>query len=295
MEKRSMKLWAVSMTVVAAVGCGSDPTLNGDEPEMLVAGTAGAAGAAGTTAVAGSSGVALGTAGSGGHDAPDEVGVQECDPQKPIEGSHDAGSELPTATMDAGVVVMGSDEDAGVDPPDSFPMDHVPLPDASNPAPLAPRTPTSGEIIFTELMVDPTVLSDTLGEWIEIHNTTLHTIDLSGCVLSDDGRDRFVLGALLVAPSSYVVLGRSAMAATRVDVVYDGVTLTNTEDEVILTCNDALIDRVAYGPGFPRPAGRSMQLDPSVLDATDNDLAASWCASLEGGTPGQTNPPCAAL
>lgn len=68
-----------------------------------------------------------------------------------------------------------------------------------------------------------------------------------------------------------------------------------------------LIDRVEweFAAGWPREAARSLVLDPSAKDATDNDRLSSWCAASadgpawwtsgkhrERGTPGVANPGC---
>jgi len=283
MEKRWMKAWALSITLAAGIGCGAEPNLNGDEPEMLVAGTGASSGEGGQGNQAGQGG------GGGQGGAAGESSVELCDPQKDA----DAGWVAPDVeTMDAGGMLAERDEDAGVEAPEPPPTNQDPAADAGTVEVELARPQTAGDLIFTELLPDPTLLSDTLGEWIEIHNGSEHALDLTDCVLSDDGRDHYVFAELRVPANGYVVLGRSAMAAVHVDLVYDGVTLTNTEDELVLTCNDVMIDRVAYGAGFPRTAGRSMQLDPNVLNASDNDLAQSWCSGAESGTPGEANAVC---
>jgi hypothetical protein len=63
-----------------------------------------------------------------------------------------------------------------------------------------------------------------------------------------------------------------------------------------------IIDEVYYDGGsvFPDPTGSSMQLDPSFLDAFNNDTGSNWCESVDSygtvgdlGTPASSNPTCA--
>lgn len=290
METRWMKAWALSITLAVGTGCGSDPKPGSDEPDMLVAGTGGGP-------VAGDEGGHASVSGGGGQGgAAGESSVQFCDPLKEADAGWVA---LDVHAMDSGVVLPEPDEDAGVDGPAPTPTNQDPPQDppidAGTMDPDRVHSPqNSGDLVFTELMPDPTLLSDALGEWIEIHNSTEQALALTGCVLSDDSRDHYVFAELHVAANGYAVLGRSSMAAEQVDVVYDGVALTNTEDELVLTCDDVVIDRIAYGAGFPRTAGRTMQLDPNALNASDNDVAQNWCIGMGGGTPGHFNAACPA-
>ena len=74
--------------------------------------------------------------------------------------------------------------------------------------------PAVGELIITELMVDPLTVADELGEWVELTNVSDHTLDLGGCTIADDGRNGATIpaGTLLPAGAS-LVLSRSADAS----------------------------------------------------------------------------------
>ncbi|MEZ4265678.1 MAG: lamin tail domain-containing protein, partial [Myxococcota bacterium] len=167
--------------------------------------------------------------------------------------------------------------------------------------------PEIGSVVITELLRDPVAVSDALGEWVELRNVGSTTVDLWGCVFGDDGTEKHVIdpgGPLLLAPGDYLVLGESDAldlnGGVEVDYVYSGVTLTNTTaDEVVLSCAGDVIDRVAWAAtGWPKAAGKSMQLDPAALDAVSNDAAASWCNATstygkgDKGTPGSDNVSC---
>jgi hypothetical protein len=51
------------------------------------------------------------------------------------------------------------------------------------------RVPSIGEVIITELMIDPDAVADQQGEWVEIQNNTVHWLDLTGHRLADGGLD----------------------------------------------------------------------------------------------------------
>jgi hypothetical protein len=161
------------------------------------------------------------------------------------------------------------------------------------------RTPSApGELVITEIMSNPASQSDTEGEWFEFYNpSTIQSLDLGGCTL-DDGSStvRTFPAAFVIAPQHYAVVARSAAVALAADLVIS-FSLGNETDSLALRCGGTEIDRVAYGPDFPRVAGASMALDPALTDARSNDEAAAWCAAVrsygaELGSPGAQNPPC---
>jgi len=173
-----------------------------------------------------------------------------------------------------------------------------------------------GDIVITEIMNDPALVSDTVGEYFEIYNTTASPIDIVGWTLKDDGSDTYVIvsggasgtGTTIVPAGGYLVLGRSDNMATNggapVDYSYgeSGHTLGNSADEIVLL-NTSMVEiaRVNYDGGvtFPDAAGASISLDPSAWNETDNDNGANWCLSTTAygdgdlGTPGVVNSACA--
>jgi hypothetical protein len=155
---------------------------------------------------------------------------------------------------------------------------------------------TASEIVITELMSNPALVSDTDGEWIELHNPSATPLDLAGCALDDGGASKALAEALLVAPGAFITLARTEAAGFVPDRTLS-FSLGNEGDAIALVCEGVTIDRVAYGPGFPLAAGISMALDPAAFDAASNDDAAAWCPSprasyAEQGTPGMPNAPC---
>ena len=181
-------------------------------------------------------------------------------------------------------------------------------------SPFIGLSQTQGDLVITEIMNNPSPVSDATGEWFEIYNTTSTAIDINGWTLKDDGTNTHIIdssnGTTLVASGGYLVLGRSADSAVNggspVNYEYGegGHTLGNGSDEVVLlTPNDVEISRVDYDGGttYPDLNGQSMQLDPSSINETDNDLGSNWCASTSSygdgtgslGTPGVANDTCA--
>lgn len=68
-----------------------------------------------------------------------------------------------------------------------------------------------GDLVLTEIMVNPTRVGDTLGEWVEVYNPGAWDIDLSGWRLAgSDGNTVTVSGTLVVPAGGYTVLGVDA-------------------------------------------------------------------------------------
>ncbi len=169
-----------------------------------------------------------------------------------------------------------------------------------------------GDLVITEYMNDSDAVSDVVGEWFEIYNTTGSSIDLDGWTIRDDGSDSYTFsGTLLVPANSYFVLGRGPNDASNggvnLDFSYgDGVfTLGNGDDEIVLVSPTAVeIDRVNYGGGngFPDEGpGISLILNPTLtISSADNNDGSNWCFSSSSygdgdlGTPGAANDTCVA-
>jgi hypothetical protein len=168
-----------------------------------------------------------------------------------------------------------------------------------------------GDLVFSELNVNPEVVDDLYGEWVELYNTSGSTIDLAGYTFHDLDYDRFVLGSVVVPAGAYVVLCASADLGLNGGVSCDGtfvrteyggngaMALGNSGDEVVLSRPDgAVIDEVVYDGSWFTP-GVATGLDPDELDAANNDDETMWCdqssitgAATEPGTPGVPNDPC---
>lgn len=167
-------------------------------------------------------------------------------------------------------------------------------------------TPGPGEVIVTEIMQNPSALSDAMGEWFELHNPTTGPLTLGGCDIEGNISDGgFSLPAdLTIAAGAYLVLAVDTPGGPGFvpDLVWSGAAfgLNNTADMVRLICDGATVDEVAYDDGvtFPDPNGASMTLAPTAIDAGDNDVGDNWCEGSSDyfmgdfGTPGAANDDC---
>ncbi|MFO0751524.1 MAG: lamin tail domain-containing protein, partial [Myxococcota bacterium] len=133
----------------------------------------------------------------------------------------------------------------------------------------------AGDLVISEVMKNPNLAGDQ-SEWFELYNATDLALELDGCTVSDDGGDLWTApdADLFVPAGGYVVLGKSDVRADNggfvPDATYDGVTLANSADELVITCGGTVIDRLAWATDWPTGTGRAMSLDPSKLDAADN-------------------------
>jgi predicted extracellular nuclease len=157
-------------------------------------------------------------------------------------------------------------------------------------------------VIINEIMQNPSAVSDSSGEWFEVHNPTASPVDINGWTIKDNGTDSHVIsngGPLNVPAGGFVVLGRDAdfsgNGGVNVDYQYVGLFLANGDDELILLDTTlAEIDRVEWdgGPAFPDPNGASMSLVEPTLD---NNVGSNWCTAStpygagDLGTPGAAN------
>ena len=150
-------------------------------------------------------------------------------------------------------------------------------------------------LAITEIMPNPSAVSDSRGEWFEILNMDSIVIDLNGWTIMDQGNDtHLITTSIEIAPGQYIVLGRNGNEAENggyeADYIYSSFQLGNTEDQIIiLDADEKIVDDVSYGNSFPYSSGVSMYLKNA---AYDNNLDTSWVASFstygdgDMGTPG---------
>lgn len=168
----------------------------------------------------------------------------------------------------------------------------------------------AGDVMFSEMNVNPEAVDDEIGEWVELYNTSSRAIDLGGYTFRDDDIDAFELqGPLVVEAHSYIVLCADLNPATNGGVPCDGwfyrdwngdgLALANGPDELVLARPDGLeIDWLYYDDTWYTKAV-AIGVDPKHLNAGDNDDLSSWCNQstvrppmVEPGTPGRPNDDC---
>ncbi len=172
---------------------------------------------------------------------------------------------------------------------------------------VPPAAPAVGELVISEFMPNPDLVTDDDGEWLELTNVSAGPVNIEGCILYDASTDEDVIdsGLPIVVPA-----GGTVVLAKAVDMALNGgiagvpygfgtsYTLANTGDEIRLECAGAVVDQVVYLDTWAFDAGVAVQLDPASLDATANDAPANWCAATAAygvgdlGTPGQANAGC---
>ncbi|WP_435414263.1 T9SS type A sorting domain-containing protein [Polaribacter aestuariivivens] len=171
----------------------------------------------------------------------------------------------------------------------------------------APTCPVVGSLVITEIMQNPSSVSDDNGEYFEVYNTTNAPIELQGWVIGTASSGApvtdVVATSLIVPANGYVVFGENADTTTNggvtVDYQYDSsLFLGNGNATISLTCGSDIIDQVNYDGGteFPDPNGKSMELATNKYSATDNDTGANWAEATSEivsdgdlGTPGAAN------
>lgn len=166
-----------------------------------------------------------------------------------------------------------------------------------------------GGLVITEIMQNPSAVSDGNGEWFEVYNPTGSPINMNGYVIRDNDFDTHVITGSVVVPAyGYVVLGNNDDMGTNggvnVDYEYSGnFFLSNGSDELVIECEGTIIDEVQWDNGatFPDPNGASMSLNPFFNNAFANDNGANWCEASstfgagDMGTPGTANDLCCGL
>ncbi|MBL7012921.1 MAG: lamin tail domain-containing protein [Candidatus Marinimicrobia bacterium] len=155
-------------------------------------------------------------------------------------------------------------------------------------------------IIITEIMPNPSKVSDSYGEWFEIHNASEDIVDLNGWHIKDNDNDDHTIttdnSTLLIQPGQYLVFCRNSDFDLNGGVVsdydYDGFSLSNNADEAILTDEQgAIVDEVNYTSSFAYGSGYSMEIHD--LDS-DNNIEDNWYSATSAyglgdlGTPGRS-------
>ena len=172
-------------------------------------------------------------------------------------------------------------------------------------------TPTvAGQVIVTELMHNPDVVDDDLGEWFEIYSPGGDVLDLFGCQIRDRESSHTIATHFLVPPRAFRTAAIfSTGGGFTPDYTYSGITFdNNAADEVSLWCGETLIDRFAYSSSQASTSGHALSWDPSGYEArpvrkddpqyvcpatTPYNTANTGSGVIHDyGTPGALNPHC---
>ncbi len=173
-----------------------------------------------------------------------------------------------------------------------------------------PKSPGAGQLVITEIMVDPAAVTDDVGEWFEVYNPTSLDLLMTGVTIRDNVGQEYVATPNLVIPSKgYFWFGPAAnIEGATPNYVYNyktsSIALANSgADEVSVWYNATQIDIVKWGSGAWKlvKSGLSFQLsnNPAVMTSVANDDPANWCyggkmlpSGTDMGTPGSANSVC---
>jgi len=194
-----------------------------------------------------------------------------------VEGDEDVRLELQNATGGA---------NATVGRPNTFVLT-ISGDDAPNPA--------DGDLLISEVMYDPSSVSDTDGEWIELYNSAGRPIDLRGWTLREGASNTDVISETVrIPPGGYALLcsnsDQGANGGVSCDYEYSGPTLNNggTTIDLERPSDGNRVDRVAYGQaGWPGASGGPIVFTGAAAD--DNNAGGSWTAATArepGFSPG---------
>lgn len=148
-------------------------------------------------------------------------------------------------------------------------------------------------------MANPNAVSDSNGEWFEIFNASMTTVNLNGLIIGDNGSNSHTInasGSLLVAPGDYFVLGNNRDAASNggyiPDYVYSGFSLANSSDQIVILDGTTEITRLEYSGTPFGVSGLSAELINQNASPQAEDYATTPANSTfqfgdgDFGTPG---------
>ena len=155
--------------------------------------------------------------------------------------------------------------------------------------------PSPYDVVVTEVMVNPSAVSDSYGEWFELYNAGSSTVSMNGWLLLDNGSNEHNVTSISIDSGEYIVFGRNTDSAVNggydADYVYSGFQLANSEDEIkLIDAEGRIVDVIEYNSSFPYSSGASMYLKNITYD---NAVDTSWAmsdmeyGSGDLGTPGR--------
>ena len=185
--------------------------------------------------------------------------------------------------------------------------------DDSSDGGIVPRAPLPGEVVITELLINPVATDDAQGEWVELRNVSSSWLNMTDSVLADHGVDaveieRVEPGSMVVPPGGIFTIcaeadywengGVECDATFHYRTLGGGFALSNIEDEVrLLSASGHLLDEFMYSEGFSLE-GEAMGLRNDRISVSANDVTSNWCEQIsflpfgDGGTPGESNDSC---
>ncbi|MCK5941331.1 MAG: lamin tail domain-containing protein [Planctomycetes bacterium] len=128
--------------------------------------------------------------------------------------------------------------------------------DEHAPAPIA-----VGDLRISELQRNPSVVSDTNGEYIEVVNVGAAPLALDGLQLSDNGGTVTIASNYLLVPGRPMLFqsdgnpSRNGGQPLGAALPWSSISLGNTSDSVTVASGGVVVDSVSYSSGFPGGSG----------------------------------------
>lgn len=164
---------------------------------------------------------------------------------------------------------------------------------------LIPLSSARADLIINEVMYNPSSVSDTDGEWFELHNTGAD-LDLQGYSIADSTSQSVIDQSLVIAGGGYLVFGKNADSVANGGVTVDDTfsfSLSNSGESLYLLDPAGMqIDSITYGSGTGFPSGTGASI--SFTGVGDNSDGANWMDTRDlglmyglgdYGTPGAAN------
>jgi DNA/RNA endonuclease G (NUC1) len=161
-------------------------------------------------------------------------------------------------------------------------------------------TPLKPLLVINEIMADPAVVADSTGEWLEVYNRGLESVDLGGWKLASANDATQTIAAGVVVPArGYVVLGKKTDLGKNGGVAvawsFGALNLANSATDWVSlrTPAGATADSVAWGASPTSGRARGVvdaRLDNTMANGTNWALAtAAYGDGSNKGTPGAAN------
>ena len=128
-------------------------------------------------------------------------------------------------------------------------------------APLVASAMVPGDLVISEVMIDPVAVADNVGEWFEIYNASGLDANLDGLTLTDGINNHPIAQTVFLPAGGYAVVGVNADPLTNggveVDHQYNGLSILDQWGELYILYQATVIDGVAWGrrrrlPPHPR-------------------------------------------
>ena len=154
-----------------------------------------------------------------------------------------------------------------------------------------------GDLVFSELMLDPNQVDDEDGQYVEITNLTPRPVALMGFRLSTVGGSGVLASGAVVPAEGRFVLCSNTDLADNGGVTCDArLSAALRDPDRVRLVGPATYDEVDTS-GWTVPSGASLELGLG-LGPDDNDEVSAWCEAVDAygdgdlGTPGATPTDC---